>query len=56
MFRQIRLLENTHTDGVAVLAVDKEFMNQFTFHHKAEFTVDVDGFFVLFIDDQIQLI
>ena len=56
MFCQILLLEDTHADCVAVLTVDKEFMNQLAFDHKPEFTVDVDGFFVLFINDQIQLI
>ena len=56
MFCQILLLEDTHTYSVAVLAVDKEFMNQLALDHKAKFKVDVDSFFVLFINDQIQLI
>lgn len=56
MFIQILLLEDTHADGVTVFAVNEELMNQLAFYSKAEFTVDVNRFFILFIDDQIQFI
>lgn len=56
MFRQILMLEDTHADGVTVLSVNKELVNQLAFHHKTKFAVDVNGFFILFINDQIQLI
>lgn len=56
MFIQILLLEDTHADGVTVFAVNEELMNQLAFYSKPEFTVDVNRFFILFIDDQIQFI
>lgn len=56
MLRQVLVLEDTHPDSIAVLTVDKEFMNQLTFDHKAQLTVDMDRLFVLFINDEVQLI
>jgi hypothetical protein len=46
---QMLVLEDTHADGVAVFTIDKELMDQFTFHHKAKLAVDMDRFFILFI-------
>lgn len=53
---QMLMLENAHADGVTVFAINKELMDQFTFHHKAELTVDMNCFFVLFIDDEVKLV
>jgi hypothetical protein len=53
---QVLMLEDAHANGVAVFTVDKELMNQLAFHHKAQLAVDMDRFFVLFIDDQVQLV
>jgi hypothetical protein len=53
---QVLMLEDAHADGVAVFTVDKELMNQFAFHHKAQLAVDMDRFFVLFIHNQIKLV
>lgn len=41
---QMLMLENAHADGVTVFAINKELMDQFTFHHKAELTVDMNCF------------
>lgn len=56
MLCQILMLENAHANGIAVLTVNKEFMHQFTFDRKTKLTINVDCFFILFIDDQIKLI
>ncbi len=48
---QILVLEQAHADGVAVLAVNEKLMDQFTLDHKAELTVNMDRFFILFIND-----
>ncbi len=32
---QMLMLENAHAYGVTVFAVNKELMDQFTFHHKS---------------------
>ena len=50
------MLEDAHANGVAVFTVDKELVNQFAFHHKAQLAVDMDRFLVLFIDDEIKLV
>ena len=54
--QQVLMLENAHADGVAVFTVDKELVNQLAFHHKAQLTVEVNRFFVLFIDNQVKLV
>lgn len=56
MLGQILVLEQAHTDGIAIFTVNKEFVDQFTFHHKSELAVDVDRFFIFFIDDKVELI
>ncbi len=56
MLCQVLMLEDTHPDRIAVFPVDKEFMNQLAFDHKAQLTVDVDRLLVLFINDEVQLI
>ncbi len=53
---QMLMLENAHAYGVTVFAVNKELMDQFTFHHKAQLTVDMNRFFVLFVDDKVKLV
>ncbi len=49
MLGQILVLEQAHADGVAVLAVNEKLMDQFTLDHKAELAVNMDRFFILFI-------
>ena len=56
MSGQVLVLEDAHADGIAVFTVDKEFVYQLTFHHKAQLAVDVNRFFVLFIDYQVKLV
>ena len=56
MFLKVLMLEQAHANGIAVFAVDKELVNQLAFDHKTEFAVDMDRFFVFFINNQIQLI
>ena len=56
MLGQILVLEQAHTDGIAIFTVNKEFVDQFTLHHKSELAVDVDRFFIFFIDDKVELI
>ncbi len=53
---QILMLEYAHANGIPILTINKELMHQFTFNRKAKLAVNVNRFFILFIDDQIQLI
>lgn len=53
---QILMLENAHADGVAVLTVDEKLMFKHAFDLEAELGVDVDRFFVLLIDNQVELV
>lgn len=53
---QILMLEYTHANGITILTINKKLMHQFTFNRKAKLAVNVNRFFILFIDDQIQLI
>ncbi len=52
MLGQILVLEQAHADGVAVLAVNEKLMDQFTLDHlKPSLQVNMDRFFILFIND-----
>jgi hydroxyacyl-ACP dehydratase HTD2-like protein with hotdog domain len=43
------MLENTHPDGVALFAINKKLVNQFSLHLNARLAVNINGFAVFLV-------
>src|SRR5256885_609612 len=53
---QVIVLQQVHADGVAVLAVGEELVDQHAFLHEAYARVDVDGLLVLLVHMEKDLV